>query len=41
MRRSEKTLPEMEFPTRYAVEEARFVQGQDAIRNQKEVMIHE
>lgn len=38
MHLSDRTLPEIEFPTRYAVDEARFCAGQAKIRNEKEVV---
>ena len=38
MRASDRLPAEMEFPTRYAVDEARFCAGQDRIRNEKEVV---
>ena len=37
MRLSDRLPPDAEFPTRYAVDEARFCAGQDKIRNEKEV----
>lgn len=36
MRRSEKAPVEMEFPTRYALDEARFSGGREHIRNEED-----
>lgn len=36
MRRSERALPDMDMPTRYAVDEARFCGGRDRINNEEE-----